>query len=236
MIQIAIVDDERNIIFEITQKIEQYFSKKSILYRIYPFESGRDFFAHKQTFDLIFLDIQMDGLSGMDAAKTLRQDGVKSVIIFITVLQEYVYDAFEVEAADYLLKPINDLRFSRTMDRVCNYLQNIDYKYLPITSKGNHCKLLPLKDICYCEASNHRVEIHINGVIHECTLKMGELSEQLDSRFFLCHRSYFVNLDFVIGYADGQAILTNGEKIPVSRLRGQEFSKAVLRRMKENKL
>ena len=72
--------------------------------------------------------------------------------------------------------------------------------------------------------------------VHECTLKMRELSEQLDSRFYLCHRSYFVNLDFVVGYADGQAILTNGEKVPVSRLRGQEFSKAVLRRMKEDKL
>lgn len=236
MIQIAIVDDERNMIFEITQKLEQYLSKKSILYRAYQFENGQDFLAHKQTFDMIFLDIQMDGLSGMEVAKALRQDGVKSVIIFITVLHEYVYDAFEVEAADYLLKPINDLRFSRTMDRVCNNLQNIDYKCLSITSKGNTCKLLPLKGIYYCEAVNHRMEIHMNDIVHECTLKMGELSEQLDSRFFLCHRSYFVNLDFVIGYADGQAILTNGEKIPVSRLRGQEFSKAVLRRMKEEKL
>ena len=164
----------------------------------------------------------------MDVAKTLRQGGVKSAIIFITVLHEYVYDAFEVEASDFLLKPLNDLRFSRTMDRI--------YKCLSLISKGNTCRLLRLKDIYYCEAINHRIEIHMNGIVHECTLKIKELSQQLDSRFFLCHRSYFVNLDFVVGYADGQAILMNGEKIPVSRLRGQEFSKAVLRRMKEDKL
>lgn len=235
MLQIAIVDDEKNIISEITQKLKQYFYEKSILYTVHPFENGQDFLAHDPVFDMIFLDIQMDGMSGMDVAKTLRQSGVKSLIIFITVLHEYVYDAFEVEASDYLLKPLNDLRFSRTMDRICKNLQNIDHKCLSLTSKGNTCRLLRLKDIYYCEAINHRMEIHMNGLVHECTLKMKELSEQLDSRFFLCHRSYFVNLDFVVGYADGQAILTNGEQIPVSRLRGQEFSKAVLRRMKEDK-
>lgn len=236
MYQIAIIDDEKNMISEITQKLKHYLDKKSILYRVHPFENGQDFLAHDQIFDLIFLDIQMDGMSGMDVAKTLRQSGIKSVIIFITVLHEYVYDAFEVEASDYLLKPLNDLRFSRTMDRICKNLQNIDYKCLSLTSKGNTCKLLRLKDIYYCEAVNHKMEIHMHDHVHECTLKMRELSEQLDSRFYLCHRSYFVNLDFVVGYADGQAILTNGEKIPVSRLRSQEFSKAVLRRMKEDKL
>lgn len=236
MLQIAVVDDERNIISEITQKLEQYFSEQSVLYRVHPFENGQDFLAHEQTFDIIFLDIRLDGLSGMDVAKTLRLGGVKSAIIFITVLHEYVYDAFEVEASDFLLKPLNDSRFSRTMDRICNNLRHIDYKCLSLISKGNTCRLLRLKDIYYCEAINHRIEIHMNGIVHECTLKIKELSQQLDSRFFLCHRSYFVNLDFVVGYADGQAILTNGEKIPVSRWRGQEFSKAVLRRMKEDKL
>lgn len=236
MLQIAVVDDERNIISEITQKLEQYFSGQSVLYRVHPFGNGQDFLTHEQTFDIIFLDIQINGLSGMDVAKALRKAGVKSAIIFITVLHEYVYDAFEVEASDFLLKPLNDLRFTRTMDRICNNLQHTDYKCLSLISKGNTCKLLRLKDIYYCEAVNHRIEIHMNGTVHECTLKMRELSEQLDSRFFLCHRSYFVNLDFVVGYSDGQAILTNGEKIPVSRLRGQEFSKAVLRRMKEEQL
>ena len=131
MLQIAVVDDERNIISEITQKLEQYFSEQSVLFRVHPFENGQDFLAHEQTFDIIFLDIRLDGLSGMDVAKTLRQGGVKSAIIFITVLHEYVYDAFEVEASDFLLKPLNDLRFSRTMDRICNNLRHIDYKETP---------------------------------------------------------------------------------------------------------
>ena len=70
MLQIAVVDDERNIISEITQKLEQYFSEQSVLFRVHPFENGQDFLAHEQTFDIIFLDIRLDGLSGMDVAKT----------------------------------------------------------------------------------------------------------------------------------------------------------------------
>ena len=71
MLQIAVVDDERNIISEITQKLEQYFSEQSVLYRVHPFENGQDFLAHEQTFDIIFLDIRLDGLSGMDVATNI---------------------------------------------------------------------------------------------------------------------------------------------------------------------
>ena len=145
---------------------------------------------------IIFLDIRLNGLSGMDVAKTLRQGGVKSAIIFITVLHEYVYDAFEVEASDFLLKPLNDSRFSRTMDRICNNLRHIDYKCLSLISKGNTCRLLRLKDIYYCEAINHRIEIHMNGIVHECTLKIKELSQQLDSRFFLSPPKLFCQPGF----------------------------------------
>lgn len=83
MLQIAVVDDERNIISEITQKLEQYFSEQSVLYRVHPFENGQDFLAHEQTFDIIFLDIRLDGLSGMDVAKTLRQGGVKALLFLL---------------------------------------------------------------------------------------------------------------------------------------------------------
>lgn len=232
MLEIAIVDDESGMIDELSQKVTQYLGSRSVPYRVSPFENGRDFMAHRQAFDLIFLDIQMEGLSGMDVARALRQGGAKSVIIFVTALQEYVYDAFEVEASDYLLKPIDDARFSRTMERACCRLQPASQKGLLITSRGNTCKLLPYREICYCEAKNHKIEIHTEGAVHVCGLKMGELGKQLDSRFFLCHRSYYVNLDFVVGYADGQAVLANGEEVPVSRLRGQAFARAVLRHMK----
>ena len=70
MLQIAVVDDERNIISEITQKLEQYFSEQSVLYRVHPFENGQDFLAHEQTFDIIFLDIRLDGLYCMNMFMT----------------------------------------------------------------------------------------------------------------------------------------------------------------------
>lgn len=235
MIEIAIVDDESNVRLELLKKIECYFKGKSITYKVSDFSSGEEFAASSQLFDLIFLDIQMEGVSGMEVAKALRQSGAKNFIVFITILQEYVYEAFEVEASDYLLKPLDDVRFKRTMDRVCKNIQNTDTGSLAIPLRGNMCKYLYYKEIYYCEAINHKIEIHTRDATYQCYLKMEELSVQLDSRFFQCHRSYFVNLDYVFGYEDGQAVLNTGKKIPVSRLRGHDFSKAILCYMKGGK-
>ncbi len=236
MINIAIVDDERNILSELTQNVKRYFADKDISYDIATFLSGTELLLKQVPFDLIFLDISMEGPSGMEVAEQLRQNKTGGFIVFITALQEYVYDAFEVEASDYLLKPIDDARFMRTMDRVCHNIQNADTGSLLIPSRGNTYQVVLFRDIYYIEAVNHRVEFYMEDSVHEGYFKVAELAELLDGRFFQCHRSYFVNLDYVCGYDNGLALLGNGSRIPVSRLRSREFSKAVLCYMAEKRL
>lgn len=229
---IAIVDDEINELNALSDKVKSYAEKQSISCQISTYTSGSELLKANQHFDLIFLDIQMQGLSGMETAKKLRFDGIGSYIVFVTVLQEYVFDAFEVEASDYLLKPVDGNRFSRMMDRICGSLQERGKRSLIISSKGNTCKSILLQDILYCEAVNHKINICTKTEAHECYFKIEELERQLDDRFFKCHRSYLVNLDYVCGYQDGLALLEIGQKIPVSRLRGQEFSMKILQHMK----
>lgn len=233
MIKIAIVDDERTVLSELTQKIKGYFAEKDISYTIETFLCGTDLLQHKESFHIIFLDIQMDDLSGMDAARQLRQNGASGFIVFITALQEYVYDAFEVDASDYLLKPIDIGRFTRTMDRIYHNIQNADMGSLLIPSRGNTYQTLLFREIYYLEAVNHRIEFYTCNAVYKGYFKLAELAERLDGRFFQCHRSYFVNLDYVCGYENGLALLNNGKQIPVSRLRAHEFSRAVLCYMKE---
>lgn len=232
MIKIAIADDESTVLSELTQKLKSYFAKGTVSYSIHTFRNGTDLLQSPLFFDLIFLDIQMDGLSGMDTAKLLRKNGVRGFIVFITVLQEYVYDAFEVDASDYLLKPIDDVRFIRTMDRLSDNIQNTDTASLVISSRGNTYQSLLFRDIYYLEASNHKITFYTASGVYEGYFKITEMAGRLDNRFFQCHRSYFVNLDFVCGYEDGLAFLTNGSKVPVSRLRINDFSQAVLSYMK----
>lgn len=235
MIHIAIVDDESFVLLELSRAVKEYFKTKSVSYVIQTFTSGTEMLMQARLFDLIFLDIQMSGLSGMETAKRLRQSGAEGFIVFITALQEYVYDAFEVEAFDYILKPINSGRFRRTMDRLYRNIQTADTGSLLLPAKGNAYQSLLFREIYYLEAVNHKVEFHTKDAVYEGYFKITEIAERLDDRFFQCHRSYLVNLDFVCGYDNGLALLSGGKQIPVSRLRASALSKAVLCYMKEKR-
>ena len=233
IINIAIVDDDPRMLEEVSRKVSDYVDERRLRASLHLFADGAELLRSARRFDLLFLDIQMDEISGMDAAKKLRENGTAGHIIFVTVFDEYVYEAFEVEASDYLLKPIDSARFERTMDRVCQNLHRTKDPGLVISSRGNNFSFLRFNDILYCEARNHKMIIRSKTETLECSLKIDELKGRLDDRFFQCHRSYFINLHYACGYEAGLVALENGEKIPVSRLRAREFSRKMLQHIKE---
>ena len=104
LIKIAVCDDDDNMIQELKNRICDYMDRTSYNADILAFSCAEDLIKCDVLFDIVFLDIQMGSLNGMDAAKRLRQAGSECFLIFITILKEYVYDAFSVEASEYLLK------------------------------------------------------------------------------------------------------------------------------------
>lgn len=232
MIHIGLCDDEKTMAEELSKKIRAYMDNFNIDYEVYSFTSGEALLDSGKDFELIFLDIQMQGINGMETAKKLRERGVQGFIIFVTVLKEYVYDAFEVEASDYLLKPLDDQHFKHTMDRVCNNILRDKAKHL-IVKKGMWCRSVDYDDILYCEVINRKIYIHTNYGIIDYYNKIKELEKDLGKNFFRCHRSYLVNLKYVNGIEKGMAVLENKEEIPISRLRLQEFIEAVMTYMKD---
>lgn len=232
MIKIAVCDDDNNMIQELISKICDYMDKTSYNADILAFSCAEDLLKCNESFDIVFLDIQMGGLNGMEAAKRLRQSGSESFLIFVTILKEYVYDAFSVEASEYLLKPLDSQRFQSTMDRILSYIGEKKTAVLTI-QKASWCQSIRLTDILYCEAINRKIFVHTKKEIIDYYFRINELERQLSPDFFCCHRSYLVNLQAVCGYENGQAKLINGENIPVSRLRRQEFMEAMLNYMKK---
>ncbi len=99
---IAVVDDEK----AIRQQIYSFIKKKKPDFRVSVFASGEELLADGRRFDIIFLDIQMDGIGGIEAARTLRKQDEDVILIFITGMKEYVFEAFDVSAFHYLIKPI----------------------------------------------------------------------------------------------------------------------------------
>lgn len=152
----------------------------------------------------------MEGLDGIETARRLRAAGMNGPLVFVTVLREWALDAFELDACDYLLKPLNGARFARTMDRALARLagagQGGTQSLLVRSGKG--CEVVPLAAILYCEVQGRVCYLHkTDGSVTGYPQKISRLARQLDARFFCCRRSYLVNLDHVLGYGGGRLSL-----------------------------
>lgn len=234
MIRFAICEDVPQMAEELSHQLAGYLQERRAAdYTLHRFSSGCALLENGGSFDVIFLDIQMQRPDGMQTARLLRQRGDRSLIIFVTVLAELVFDAFQVEAFDYLLKPLDSAHFRRTMDRALLLLEQRAAGALVIR-RGSGCELLPFAEILYCEVLGRKVYLHLqDGMLTSYNDRLINLERRVDGRFFKCHRSYLVNLDHIRGCQAGQVMLPRGEAIPVSRLRERELTEALLRRMQE---
>lgn len=237
MFHLAVCDDEPFMRDSLSARLFSYMKEKNLPCRICTFSNGRELLACKERFDLIFLDIFMERPDGMETARLLRRGGCQGLLIFITVLKESVFEAFEVQAYDYLVKPLDDKRFCRTMDRA---VKSLEQKAAPeeklFVKKGGACRVVLFSQIVYCEVLGRKVYLHqSDGETIDYYERLNHLEKHLDGRFFRCHRSYLVNLDYVRGCQDGFVLLAPQGNIPVSRLREPDLTQALLTHMKERR-
>ena len=231
---IAIVDDEKAIREQIYNLIKKYGAEHHITL----YDSGRALLEAGQPFDIIFLDIQMEGLSGIETAKkirerTLRETGgpaqdCETILIFITGLREYVFDAFDVAAFHYLLKPIREEKFAEVFRRAVfevNRNKNKNRRQLFIKSKG---LLLDQSDILYLESRGKKVAIHTLRETLEIYAVLHELEKQLSDSFYRCHRGYLANMAYVTEFDIDSILLNNGDKIYLTRKKHRDFAKAYM--------
>lgn len=234
MTTFALCDDQPQMLRELERRLSGYLeARQPFPYRINCFSSGRSLLECEHSFDVILLDIQMARPDGMETARRLRQRGSHSLVIFVTVLADCVFDSFEVEASGYLLKPVEEERFRKTLDRVLGVLARRREGGL-LVRRGSGQEVVPLEELFYCEVQGRKVYLHLaGGRVIDYYQRMEQLEREVDRRFFRCHRSYLVNLDYVRGCGGGQVTLPGEERVPVSRLRERELAQALLRHMKE---
>jgi two-component system response regulator LytT len=189
---------------------------------------------HQYQPDIIFLDIHMPSLSGIDAANQLRnlRQGTNRngpCFIFTTAYDEYAVEAFNLEAVDYLLKPYDFPRLKEAISRAYKYLKRStpqrSHSSKLLIEDGEKVVVLSPKSIYYAVRSQRHLEIHTDQEVIQTKMTLQELEEELsDSSFFRPHRSYLVNLDYIqeiIPWFNGayNLVLKNKQavQIPVSR-------------------
>ena len=234
MIRIAICDDEAPTRAYLTSLIRA----QDCPCEVVEYASAGDCLADHRGIDLLFLDIELNatGPDGMALARQIREGNpaVQPVIIFVTGYERYVFDAFDVGAFQYLLKPVDEEKFAQVFARAVEQIgagRETLARTLTLQSAGTS-RTVPLDSIYYIESSNHKVVLRLKDGEFSCYAKIRDLEAELGDQFFRVHKGYLVNLVYVEGYSKTELTLTNGEKLLISKYKYQDFVKAYLRFVK----
>lgn len=226
---IAVVDDEKAIREHICGLVEEQQPES----RIETYATGEELLASGKRFDIVFLDIQMEGMNGIEAARSLREKNANlgvgdTVLVFVTGIKDYVFDAFDLYAFQYLLKPIDEDKFAEVLERaVREAAKKKERRVLFIKSRN---LTLDQSDILYIESRAKKVEIHTKGAAQaiEIYAAMDELEGQLGENFYRCHWAYIMNMDCITEYDSESITLTGGDRVYLTKKKYGEFVKAYM--------
>ena len=228
MIRIAIVEDEKEYVDILKDYIQKCCEHTHTEFRIWTFSDGYDIADnYKADYDIIFMDIEMNLMNGMEAAENIREMDTQVVIVFITNMAQYAIEGYRVNALDYVLKPISYFTFSETFAKAVKSVnRNLD-QYLTITTKYRIEKI-KLSELCWIESHGHRLTFYTQSEEFETTvLSMNELEVQLaENGFARCNTGYILNLNKVSSMRNNCAIIGNNS-FPISRGRRDTFMKAL---------
>jgi len=234
MLSIAVCDDEIIECCSMAGKIKGILEEMKIPCIVRQFDNGRELLQAPESFDIVFLDIMMNGLDGMKTAQFFREKASDKILIFVSSSRKYVFEAYDVEAFQYLLKPVDDRKLKNVLQKAVLKTEGRSREFI-IVSRERQKKKLFLDDIYYFEIKGRMIDVHGAEGIFSYYGQIGGLENKLrDKGFFRCHKSYLINLKYVDGYNRQEVIMENGEKIMIAKRRYDKFVQEVLKTMRKN--
>lgn len=234
MIRIAVCEDEQILLEQLTDDIKNILNKHSVIYSVKAYANGNALLAHKE-FDILFLDIAMQPITGLELAKRLRARGDESKMVFITAHRQYAIDAYDVQAFHYLIKPVDLKKLEAILLKLCSLLKG-EYDQALSVCQGTMRRRIPFEQILYLEVINRKIYLHKNNESVPFYGKLNEIEPMLPDSFFRCHRSYIVNFDHVKYYKKETIWLDNEYTVPLSRRRHQAFGLAFMYYLKKGEM
>lgn len=232
MLSIAICDDEKNICDYLEKRTRECLAKYDMEARIGIFGDGTDLLGYCRqnpaSFDIIFLDIKMRTINGVDCAKGLRDEGVNSLIVFVTSSAEYVFSGYEAKAFRYILKTELENAFDHIFSECLGELkkQTTDFYTIQTPSLA---KKIPLDEILYFESKLRLIKVHTKNEEISFYGKLDEIEKELDQKDFLrIHQSFLVNATKIKSLTKEETVLNSGAILPVSKSRANAVREAYL--------
>lgn len=228
MLNIAIVEDEKEMSNCLHDYLIKFFNEENKSIDVSIFDNGNIFLEkYKLNFDLIFLDIKMPSIDGMEVAQKIRKIDKNVMIIFVTSLAQYAIKGYEVNAFDYILKPIDYYNFKLKMSRALVFLNSINNRSFVVEYK-NVIKRISVDELMYIEIYDHRLYFHLLN--NENISSYGTMKTYIellkDDSFMLCNQCYFVNLKYV-REVTSDYVLVGDKQLSLSRPKRQEFIRAL---------
>ncbi len=225
MYKIAICEDEKAFILKLKGLLGQYADETGREFCFFEFYDGSELLENYQPdFDLIFMDIRMEKMNGLKAAEKIRSMDSAVGILFLTSLAQYVWKGYEYGAVNYLLKPVKYGRLKMELDRYFSRYQGREEPFLAFANNKGKFKVF-YKDLRFAETCKRNVLLHFEGQEQVIYKNMKQVASILEAggQFARCHASFIVNMVYVKSVENLEAVLTTGERVPISQPKRKEF-------------
>lgn len=226
--RIAIIDDDPASHEALSALAMKWCGRRRHTIELAHFNSAESFlfaYSDDNAYDILLLDVEMDGMNGVDLAKRLRLDNKIIQIVFITAYSDYIAEGYEVAALHYLLKPVDEDKLDRVLDRAAERVERDCRSLTAETSEG--IVIIPLYEIRYLEVIKNYVTVH-GAEDYVVRKPLAEFMEELDKRFLKIGRLYIVNLLHIKRISKSEIELRSGEMIPIPKNAYELVNRAII--------
>ncbi len=226
-LRICVVEDNPDASKQLCGFIAEYGKTKDINFAVSCFTDALDFLENfRGNYDLIFMDIELPHINGMEAAKRIREADSKVIVIFVTNMAQYAVRGYEVDALDFIVKPVSYSGFALKMDRAVERYKSMKDKEIWIADRGNK-RRLRTSQIKYVEVAHHSLVYHTADGDYTVYGQLKTACDELEGTpFALCNRCFLVNLNYVTAIEEF-SVTVAGEKLQISRNKKKSFLAAL---------
>lgn len=218
MLRVAVVDDDERDAGRVEELLGRYFEGDTERFLLTRLADGEDLLRdYKSSYDLVFLDIEMERMDGLTCARRLRRIDREVQLVFTTNMAQYAASGYDVGALGYIVKPLRYYSFALAMRRAEEVLESRRGVVLWL-SKGDEKVAVASRDVRYVEVRKHEITFHVRDDAYTSWGTLKTFAELLEpAHFVACNRYYLVNLEHVKGLREGSIVLDTGVELEVSR-------------------